>query len=212
MKRFVFIFVFFIPFSLMFLSEQVYEYDFSSFPTKACIFVDKARVGFTPLSLNLSEGMHEIIAKKEGYEDKIMVIKVDEFSRKSINLKLPKDKHLKPVMKQCFLTDGQGHRKENFNSEDNGVYFEFYIDNWISKKRISYKLRSVENEMVIESEGKVYEGTVDWVLKGKLGYDFSGTDGAQVMSYLKMLPGSWRVEIYVDYNFLDSRDFTFSLM
>jgi len=176
-------------------------------PSGASIYLDGSYKGTTPKTIEgLEVGTYSLKLSKSNYNDKSQNITIKAGKRETLNLTLEIVDRT-PKLQKLSMVDWQGNEKTTFDENDTGVAYAFEFSNWVDAHDISGKWYKPDGSLYHSGSNFTYEARTDGEFKKWIGYEFENKES--VLNTMKSNPGKWKVEVYLDDEYLRTVYFTF---
>jgi len=117
----------------------------------------------------------------------------------------------KPILRSLYMVDWNGNSQAIFDENDSGVAFCFHFDNWEGLHEIRGNWYYPNGELYNEGTPFEYEQSdFENCSKHWIGYEFAEKDCA--LTAMKNHPGEWKIEIFLDGEYLGLLYFEFEVM
>ncbi len=187
-------------------------------PTNAKIYIDGEYKGITPLTKEFSEGVYQIELRKKDYKTKIEELTITDLKETTDTpeiIKIDLEKEVKvrlPLLTDSFMVDWGGVRKDEFDETTSGIAFTIRFRNWTGKHTVYSKWYAPDNSLCYDKEltRHEYDETDTMNTKRWIGFNFQRGGHQDILSRMNENPGKWKIEIYIDDQFLKTLYFTFT--
>ena len=112
-----------------------------------------------------------------------------------------------PEFKFLYMVDCNRNYKIELDETDSGVAFFYHFENWKGKHTITSDWFYQNGDIYSEHTFEYDEADINRYAKHWYGYDFS--ENECVLNVMRNNPENWKIDVYLDDNYLSTVYFTF---